>query len=199
MKTRLILCAAATLSTATSSVAGLRDDRNRALHLNLYLAEAVCAKSFGFTALHPLSKEGATRTEVEMVPKIDAYWLLRGGHDVTENMDLGADPAWAGWYHRIANPIVAVQRKDANLPGEREAAAAAVAAAKDPSIHDEARARYMSQVMRPWNDALAACAAGSRDEFIGTHYWTGQGSAVRVEKEMGDYFDQLVADLKNKP
>ena len=162
MKTRLILCAAATLSTATSSVAGLRDDRNRALHLNLYLAEAVCAKSFGFTAQHPLSKEGATRTEVEMVPKIDAYWLLRGGHDVTENMDLGADPAWAGWYRRIANPIVAVQRKDANLPGEREAAAAAVAAAKDPSIHDESRARYMSQVMRPWNDALAACAAGSR-------------------------------------
>jgi hypothetical protein len=132
-----------------------------------------------------------------MVAKIDAYWLLKGSYEVTDD-----DPAWSTWYRQIAKPIVALmQNKDA-LPGERDAAAAAVAASLDPSVYDEAKARFMEKAMQSSNAALDGCRTGAADPFIGKHYWSGQSSDAKVrqiEQEFSDYFAELVASLKKKP
>lgn len=204
MRAGFVLAAAA-IFASTPVQAGIRADRNKALHLNLINAAAICSQRYGFTlgfSVAPKETLSAVqaRTETEMVAKIDAYWLLHGGHDISPHMDAAADPAWSSWFRRIAEPVVALMKgTDQPQPGEREAAAAAVAASKDPSVYDEAKARYMTNAMRPSNAALEACTRGSRDEFIGKHYWSGQASPEKldeIERETSDYFPEFVESLK---
>lgn len=142
----------------------------------------VCGALFGFT---PITQS----PEAQLVDKLYAYLLLRDR----------PDDELARWAN-ILRPINAVMsdKDDYTASADRKAAAAAVAAAEDPSVFEEARARYVEYATAPFREAVDACAAGVRNPLLVKHYWTGTGSAAKQEREMADWFPEFVADLREK-
>jgi hypothetical protein len=152
-----------------------------AMHDAFVSTSNICTGVFGFTLLSPLPKAA-------MVDKIDAYLLLRDR----------PDNEVATWAMTIVRPVQAIlkDKSDDTLEDDRRAAAAAVAASRDPSTFDEAKARFLESAMAPFRNAMKACEAGTRDPFLGKHYWAGTGSADEQERHFADWFSEFVADLK---
>jgi hypothetical protein len=141
----------------------------------------VCSAMFGFTAL-PLQPKEA------MAEKIDAYLLLR------DNPDAELE-SWLS----IFKPPIDVAAGKPSEPDDYRGGAALVAAAKDPSLMEEAKERYVEAAMAPFRRALDACSAGVQDPFLGKYYWTGTGSAADIEKSFSDDFAEAVAETAQRP
>lgn len=183
---RRIAVAAALLSTSASAQEFDWHALANQKHMNgafQYSAKG-CAALFGFTVISPLP-------ESTMLDKLDAYLLLRS----TPEADVET------WAMDIVHPISGVL-DEKNSPeadaDSKSAAAAAVAASEDPSTFDEAREKYVSGAMAPFQRALSACTAATRDPFLGKYHLAGTGSADSIEKEFRDGFADFVAEL-NKP
>jgi len=145
---------------------------------------SACVNGFGFTRIPPLPR-------ATMVSKLDAYLLLRD--------DADADAQVQDWAEQVIEPVNAMVAKKStglNAEDEHRAAAAAVAAAEDPSSYADAEARYMDGAMASFQRGLDACTVGARDPFLGKYYWTGTGSIADYEREMRAYFATLVSQLR---
>lgn len=101
---------------------------------------------------------------------------------------------WTRWL----TAMIALGKTDegALAEGIDRGGAALTAALVDPSMHEEAKRKYVAASVSAFRPFFNACTSATTDAFVGVNYVSGVGSLRPMEEEFANHFEDSVRELK---